>query len=81
MQKYFLREKIQELIFYNSVGIEEYQDKFYFVKNLKTLFPELKEDNIYKAIEAANRGFNPPRRRKKYINLLINKLVNFNIGL
>jgi hypothetical protein len=75
----FLKEKINDLLLLNSGGIEEYQDKFYFVKNLKSFFPELAEDNIYKAIESANKSLTHQRKKKDYINLLINKLLNFDV--
>jgi hypothetical protein len=80
MKESFLKEKINDLLLYDSVALEEYQDKFYFVKNLKNIFPEIPETNIYKAIEFTNENLHPPRKKKEYINLLINKLLNFQTG-
>jgi hypothetical protein len=80
MKANVIKEKVRDLILYDSVDLEEYQNKFYLAKNLKTLFPDLPEDFIYKAIESTNRSINPPRKKDKYINLLINKLLNFNAG-
>jgi hypothetical protein len=74
-----LRKQVKNLLQY-SVNVQEYQDKFYFVKNLKVLLPEISEDNIYKAIEITNRSLKPPRKRKQYVDLLIKKLLNFTTG-
>ncbi len=75
-----LREQVKELL-QDSVNVQEYQDKFYFVKNLKTLLPEISEDKIYKAVEITNLSLKPPRKKKEYVDLLIQKLLNFNAGL
>jgi len=74
-----LREQVKNLL-QDSVNVQEYQDKFYFVKNLKTLLPEMPEDKIYKAIEITNLSLKPPRKKKEYVDLLIKKLLNFNAG-
>lgn len=74
-----LKEQVEELL-QDSVNIQEYQDKFYFVKNLKMLLPEMPEDNIYKAIEITNLSLKPPRKKKQYVDILIKKLLNFNTG-
>lgn len=75
-----LREQVKELL-KDSINVQEYQDKFYFVKNLKILLPEMSEDKIYKAIEITNLSLKPPRKKKEYVDLLIQKLLNFNTGL
>jgi len=74
-----LREQVKGLL-QDSVNVQEYQDKFYFVKNLKLLLPEMPEDKIYKAIEVTNLSIKPPRKKKEYVDLLIKKLLNFNTG-
>jgi hypothetical protein len=74
-----LREQVNELLL-DSVNVQEYQDKFYFVKNLKILLPEMPEDKIYKAIEITNLSLKPPIKKKEYVDLLIKKLLNFNAG-
>ena len=75
-----LREQMNELL-QDSVNVQEYQDKFYFVKNLKILLPEMPEDKIYKAIEITNLSLKPPRKKKEYVDLLIKKLLNFDAVL
>ncbi len=80
MKADILKEKVRDLILYDYVNFEEYQNKFYLVKNLKILFPDLPEDYIYRAIESTNSSVSPPRKKEKYINLLINKLLNFKAG-
>ena len=79
MKKDNLKVQIKELL-QDSVKVQEYQDKFYFVKNLKELMPEISEDKIYKAIEITNLSLKPPRKKKEYVDLLIQKLLNFNAG-
>ena len=74
-----LREQVKKLL-EDSVNVQEYQDKFYFVKNLKTILPEISEDKIYKAIEITNLRLKPPRKKKEYVDLLVQKLLNFNAG-
>ena len=74
-----LKEQIKELL-QDSVNMQEYQDKFYFVKNLKTLFPEMPEDSIYKAIEITNLSLKPPRKKNQYADIFIKKLLNFDTG-
>ena len=75
-----LREQVKELL-QDSVNVQEYQDKFYFVKNLKVLLPEMPEDKIYKAVEITNLSLKPPRKKKEYVDLLIKKLLNFDAVL
>lgn len=75
-----LKEQIKEILINHPVNAHEYQDKFYLVKELKTIFPKVNEDNIYKAIEYTNYSIRPPRNKKKYVDLLTNKLVNFDAG-
>lgn len=72
-----LKEQIKELL-QDSINVQEYQNKFYFVKNLKVLLPEMPEDKIYEAIEITNLSLKPPRKKKEYVDLLIKKLLNFN---
>ena len=80
MKANILKEKVRDLILFDYADFEEYQNKFYLAKNLKMLFPDLPEDYIYRAIESTNKSINPQRKKEKYINLLINKLLNFNAG-
>ena len=74
-----LREQVKDLL-QDSVNVQEYQDKFYFVKNLKVLLPGMPEDKIYKAIEMTNLTLKPPRKKNEYVDILIKKLLNFNAG-
>jgi hypothetical protein len=74
-----LKEQVNELL-RDNVNIQEYQDKFYFVKNLKVLLPGMPEEKIYQAIDVTNNSLKPPRKKKEYVDLLINKLLNFNTG-
>ena len=55
---------------------EEYQDKYYFAKSLKSLYPDLSEDNIYESINSANEIIKKPRRKDKYVDILSRILEN-----
>ena len=76
-----LKAQIKEILIYDSVNTKEYQDIYYFVKKLRLLLPDIPEDRIYKAINFTNRSFQSPVNKNKYVDLLINKLLNFNSGL
>ncbi len=76
-----LKEQIKEILIYDSLNTKEYQDKFYFVKKLRLLLPDVPEDKIYKAVENTNILLQSPINKKKYVDLLTNKLLNFNTGL
>lgn len=76
-----LKAQIKEILIYDSVNTKEYQDKFYFVKKLRLLLPDVPEDKIYKAVEHTNLSLQSTINKKKYVDLLTNKLLNFNSGL
>jgi hypothetical protein len=68
------RKKLSEVINFESFPVEEYQDKYYFLKRIKSIFPELSEKKILGAIEFANLKVNFPGKKKKYINALSFKM-------
>ena len=74
-----LRTVVEELdrrIDQKYVRVEEYQDKYYFKKQIQELFPELSDDIIYNAINFANNVVKAPRKKIKYINVLSSKILN-----
>jgi len=58
------------------VYVEEYQDKYYFKKQIQELFPELSDEIIYKAINFANKVVKTPRKKNEYINALSSKMFS-----
>jgi hypothetical protein len=68
------RKKLCEEISLQIFPIEEYQDKYYFLKKIKSIFPELSQEKIADAIEFANKKAKFPGKKKKYINALSIKM-------
>ncbi len=65
---------IYDIITWEFLPIEEYQDKYYFIKKIKDFFPDLSDDKIISAIEYANRQSGSFLRKKKYVNALSLKM-------
>lgn len=65
---------ISDIITLEFLPIEEYQDKYYFIKKIKGFFPDLSDDKIISAIEYANRQSGSFLRKKKYVNALSLKM-------
>lgn len=65
---------IYDIITWEFLPIEEYQDKYYFIKKIKVFFPDLTDDKIISAIEYANRQSGLFLRKKKYVNALSLKM-------
>ena len=65
---------IYDIITWEFLPIEEYQDKYYFIKKIKGFFPDLTDDKILSAIEYANRQSGLFLRKKKYVNALSLKM-------
>ena len=70
----FARKKLNEVTENERVPVEEYQDKYYFLKKIKNLFPELSDEKIAGAIEFANEKVKFQQKKKKYINALSFKM-------
>ncbi len=68
------KKKLDELTNYQAVPVEEYQDKYYLLKKIKNIFPELPDKKIAGAIEFANKKAKFPLKKKKYINALSFKM-------
>jgi hypothetical protein len=65
---------ISNIVTWEFLPIEEYQDKYYFIKKIKGFFPDLSDDKIISAIEYANRQSGLFLRKKKYVNALSLKM-------
>ncbi len=72
----FIRAKqtLKKIIPDDVVKIEEYQDKYYFAREVQTYFPGVNEDLIYKAIDFTNRSLKPPRKKEDFIKVLSFKI-------
>ncbi len=70
----FARKRLIEVTDFEPFPIEEYQDKYYFLKKIKSIFPELSEEKIAGAIEFANKVAKFPGKKKKYVNALSFKM-------
>lgn len=58
----------------DKVYIDEYQDKYYFVKNLKELFPDLSDNEIYDCIQRTEETLRGTREKRKYAHVLYDVL-------
>lgn len=74
MDKSSIKKQISNLIIGNTVHIDEYQDKYYFAKGLKELFPNFSDEDIYYSIQLANNTLQGSRKKRKYVNMLLNIL-------
>lgn len=70
----YIEKKLNEAIDFELVPVEEYQDKYYFLKKIKNIFPELTNKQIVNAINYANVKVKFFRRKKKYIKALSYKI-------
>ncbi len=74
MQMELVKKKLNNLVDLEKVPVEEYQDKYYFLKKIKSIFPELSDVKIVNAINYANNEIKVTGRKKKYINALSFKI-------
>jgi len=65
---------ISDIVTWEFLPIEEYQDKYYFIKKIKGFFPDLSDDKIISAIDYANGQSGLFLRKKKYVNALSLKM-------
>ncbi len=54
------------------INVDEYQDKYYFKKEVQNIFPDLPDEIIYKAIDKANKLVKPPKKKIDFIKALVN---------
>lgn len=67
-----VRKKLNEVT--NNIPVVEYQDKYYFLKKIKSIFPEFSNEKIAEAIEFANKKAKFFGKKKKYVNALSSKM-------
>lgn len=69
-----VRKKLSDSITFEVFPVEEYQDKYYLLKKIKNIFPELPEQKITEAINFANSEVKSSGNKKKFINALSVKM-------
>ncbi len=74
MQMELVKKELHNVVDLEKVPVEEYQDKYYFLKRIKRIFPELSNEKIANAINYANNEVKVSGRKKKYINALSLKI-------
>ena len=76
MERRRVVKELDRTIDQKYVRVEEYQDKYYFKKQIQELFPELSDEIIYNAINFANKVVKAPREKIEYINALSSKMFS-----
>ena len=74
-----LEATLNNYLLEDMVNIDEYQDKYFFIKRIKELFPKISEDILYTALENINNSMHRPIKKKIFIDKFteeINKLTN-----
>jgi hypothetical protein len=68
------KKKLVEVTTFELVPIEEYQDIYYYLKKIKSIFPELSDEKIAGAIDFANKEVKISGKKKYYIDALSFKM-------
>ena len=76
MDKREIKKSLKTMLGGYYVYSEEYQDKYYLIKDIKERIPQLEETSIVEAINYANVVVPPPRKIRKFINAFIDKIDN-----
>ena len=74
MDESIIQNELNDFIMNKFVNFEEYQNMFYLKKKIQEILPDKSDNEVYEAIEFANARLKPPRDKKGYINILIEKL-------
>lgn len=74
MDKREIKRSLRNILGGYYVHSEEYQDKYYLIKDIKEQLPQLKEESINEAINYANVVVAPPRKIRKFINAFVDKI-------
>jgi len=74
MEKQEIKKSLRRLLDGYYVYSEEYQDKYYLLKDIKETLPQLDESKIMDAINYANVAVAPPRKIRKFIKAFVYKI-------
>jgi hypothetical protein len=70
------RKKLYEAVDFERIPVEEYQNKYYFLKKIKNIFPDISEEKIADAISYANKEVRISGKKKKFVNALSIKIFS-----
>ena len=79
MTKSELKKKLKEAILRDYILSEEFQDKYFLKKSIKSVLTDQPESLIYKTIEYCNKQLDPPRKRNKFIKTFVRGYFNFQL--
>jgi hypothetical protein len=74
MEKKEIKKNLKSIFGGCYVNSEQYQDKYYLIKDIKDKIPQLDENSIVEAINYANVIVAPPRKIRKFINAFVEKI-------
>lgn len=72
-----LKEYLSSLNSLSFSDLNEYQNKYYLKKQIQVQFPEIKDDIIYKAIEATNHKLKETILTKRYSQQLSGEIIYY----
>jgi hypothetical protein len=67
---------LESFLLQDFISIQEYQDKYFFVKKVEESFPNINEEVIYKALEHTNNFFGRPIKKKLFIDKFTSEINN-----
>jgi len=71
-----LEKRLYNIFNRRYVYLEEYQDKYYFMKQVQELFPDLSDEKIYEAIDFTRNMLSTPIRRADFVRLFSIQILN-----
>ena len=69
-----LKNVLDDMLLSDYIDICEYQDKYFFVKRLKSEFPGANENILFKSLDSANNTLQIPRKKKDFISSFISEI-------
>lgn len=70
-----LKTELNKILTTDNVSITEYQDKYYFVKSLREVFPEMPEKYFYNALDSTNNRLKAPRVKSNFVRVFATELI------
>lgn len=69
-----LKDVLDDILLSDYINISEYQDKYFFIKKLKNIFPGASEDILYKSLDSTNSALPIPKKKKDFISSFIKEI-------
>jgi 4-diphosphocytidyl-2C-methyl-D-erythritol kinase len=63
-----LMSMLDNLLLQDQINIKEYQDKYFFIKEIEEHFPSFGEEVLYKALENTNNYYHKPVKKRLFID-------------